>query len=101
VHQVHLVLDKEGNSKGFAYVRYHDPGHAVAAFDAMDGASFQGRLLHILPAVDRQGQKKADDTDPKKRTLKGERAQKRKETSGKDFNWAVLYMNVRFMYHFF
>lgn len=68
----------------------------MAAFDAMDGMSFQGRLLHILPAVNRQGQEKADDTDPKKRTLKRERAQKRKETSGKDFNWAVLYMNVRF-----
>ena len=100
MHQVHLVADKEGNSKGFAYVRYHNPEHAVAAFDAMDGSSFQGRLLHILPAVDRQGQKKADDADPKKRTLKGERAQKRKETSGKDFNWAVLYMNVRFGYPF-
>ena len=63
----------------------------------MDGMSFQGRLLHVLPAVDRQGQTKADDTDPKKRTLKDDRAQKRKETSGKNFNWAVLYMNVRFM----
>ena len=96
MHQVYLVLDKEGNSKGFAYVRYNKPEHAVAAFDAMDGTSFQGRLLHILPAVDRQSQKKVDDTDTKKRTVKGERAQKRKETSGKDFNWAVLYMNVRF-----
>ena len=96
MHQIHLVLDKEGNSKGFAYVRYHNPEHAVAAYDAMDGTSFQGRLLHILPAVDRQVQKKSDDTDPKNRTVKGERAQKRRETSGKDFNWAVLYMNVRF-----
>ena len=96
MHQVHLVLDKEGNSKGFAYVRYHDLEHAVAAFDAMDGTSFQGRLIHILPATDRQGQRQMDDTDLKKRTLKGDRAQKRKETSGKDFNWAVLYMNVRF-----
>jgi multiple RNA-binding domain-containing protein 1 len=96
VHQVHLVLDKVGNSKGFAYIRYHDPEHAITAFDAMDGASFQGRLLHILPAVDRQGQNKTDDTDPRKRTLKEDRGQKRKETSGKDFNWAILYMNVRF-----
>ena len=63
----------------------------------MDGTPFQGRLLHILPAVDRQVQKKSDDSDTKNRTLKGERAQKRRETSGKDFNWAVLYMNVRFM----
>jgi len=97
MHQIHIVLDKEGNSKGFAYVRYHNSEHAVAAFDAMDGTSFQGRLLHILPAVNRQGQMKADDADPKSRTLKEGRAQKRKETSGKDFNWAVLYMNVRFM----
>lgn len=60
----------------------------MAAFHAMDGASFQGRLLHILPVVNRQGQESADDADPKKRTLK--------EGGGKDFNWAALYMNVRF-----
>lgn len=96
MHQIHLVQSKEGNSRGLAYVRYHNPEHAVTAFDAIDGTSFQGRLLHILPAVNHQGRKKADDPDPKNRTLKGERAQKRKETSGKDFNWATLYMNVRF-----
>ena len=54
--------------------------------------SSQNRLLHILPAVNRQGQEKADDADPKKRTLKGEHAQKRKETSGNDSDWAVLYI---------
>ena len=54
--------------------------------------SSQGRPLHILPAVNRQGQEKADDADPKKPTLKGGCTQKRKETSGKDFNRAVLYI---------
>ncbi|KAH9916393.1 uncharacterized protein BXZ73DRAFT_92497 [Epithele typhae] len=77
VSQVHLVLDSNSKQpKGLAY--------RSGCFEALDKTSFQGRLLHILPAVDRRG---------KKRTVKQDREAKRKATAGKEFNWAMLYMN--------
>ena len=37
-------------SKGIALVQFMDPKDAEAAFAALDGSIFQGRLLHVLPA---------------------------------------------------
>ena len=71
------------------------PESALAAYEAMDKTSFQGRLLHILPAVDRKGKREEGEGDAKKKSLKQERDNKRKATAGKEFNWAMLYMNVR------
>ncbi len=82
-------------SKGLAYVSFVRPEAAVAAYDALDKTSFQGRLLHILPAVDRKGKVEEADNEGKKRTLKQDREAKRKAGAGKEFNWAMLYMNVR------
>lgn len=61
----------------------------------MDKTSFQGRLLHILPAVDRRGKDADGEGEGKKKTLKQDREGKRKAMAGKEFNWAMLYMNVR------
>ena len=37
-------------SKGIALVQFAEPAGALAAKEALDGAIFQGRLLHVLPA---------------------------------------------------
>ncbi|ESK91484.1 pre-rrna processing protein [Moniliophthora roreri MCA 2997] len=92
ISQVHIPLDPvTRQSKGLAYVTFADPVDAAAAYEALDKRSFQGRLLHILGAVDRKGN--ASVEDPKKRTVKEEKAAKRKAMAGKDFNWSMLYMN--------
>ena len=44
-----------GASKGLAYISYENPEDAAKALADADGTSFQGRLLHILPAVERVG----------------------------------------------
>ena len=75
-----------------AYVTFADPSNAVTAYKALDKKSFQGRLLHILPAVDRKG--KAGDQSGKPKTVKEDKEAKRKAMAGKAFNWAMLYMNV-------
>ena len=67
----------------------------MGAYEALDKTSFQGRLLHILPAVDRRGKVEDAEGDGKKRTVKQDRDVKRKAAAGKEFNWAMLYMNVR------
>ncbi|KAI0702632.1 hypothetical protein C8Q76DRAFT_802236 [Earliella scabrosa] len=94
VSQAHLVLDPMTKQpKGLAYVTYAKPESALAAYEALDKTSFQGRLLHILPAVDRKGKVAEGEGDGKQRSLKQDREAKRKTTAGKEFNWAMLYMN--------
>lgn len=60
----------------------------------MDGKDFQGRLVHIMPAADK-GDKRPSDETIKKKSLKETALDKRKANAGQDFNWAMLYMNVR------
>lgn len=76
-----------------AYVTFADPSNAVVAYKALDKKSFQGRLLHILPAVDRRGNISVEQAG-KPKTVKEEKDAKRKAMAGKEFNWAMLYMNV-------
>jgi multiple RNA-binding domain-containing protein 1 len=68
----------------------------VAAYEALDRKSFQGRLLHLLAAVDRRG--KLDSEDGRPRTVKDEKNAKRKAAANKDFNWSMLYMNASVIY---
>lgn len=62
----------------------------MSAWEALDGTTFQGRLLHILAGVERRTGHSDSNSS---KNLKEERAEKRKKDSGKDFNWAMLYMN--------
>jgi multiple RNA-binding domain-containing protein 1 len=82
-------------SKGIAYAKFAQPSCALEAYQALDGKSFQGRLLHILAAVDRKSKSVVEDGEGKKKTLKAEKFQKQKAAAGKEFNWSMLYMNVR------
>ncbi|CAL1696264.1 unnamed protein product [Somion occarium] len=93
ISQVHIPLDSSTkSSKGMAYVTFAKPEDALSAYEALDKKSFQGRLLHILPAVNRKGKVEVEDVG-KKRNLKEDREAKRKATAGKEFNWGMLYMN--------
>jgi multiple RNA-binding domain-containing protein 1 len=56
-----FVVDKHtGKCKGFAVVTFVFPENAVAAYAALDGTIFMGRMLHILPGEE----KRDDDKDP-------------------------------------
>ena len=71
---MHLVLDPNTKqSKGLAYVTFAKPEDALAAYEQLDKTSFQGRLLHILPAVDRKGKIEDAEGEGKKRSLKQDR----------------------------
>lgn len=83
------------SSKGLAYITYKDPASAALALEALDKTSFQGRILHLLPAIDRKGAvRKGDDGVYGKVDVKAEKEKKMKEAAGKEFNWGMLYMNV-------
>jgi multiple RNA-binding domain-containing protein 1 len=76
-----------------AYISYASPDDAVVAYKSLDKKAFQGRLLHILGAVDRKGKAEVVEGEGKS-TVKDERMAKRKAAAGKEFNWSMLYMNV-------
>lgn len=79
--------------KGIAYVTFKNPSDAVAAYEAMDGKSFQGRLIHILAAVERIPNSQVEEGKVQKKSVKEQTLIKRKTLAGKDFNWSMLYMN--------
>ncbi|KAG6844322.1 hypothetical protein H0H87_007806 [Tephrocybe sp. NHM501043] len=94
VSQVHIPVDiNTKQPKGVAYVTFASPSCAVAAYEALDRKSFQGRLIHILAAVDRKGKVEVEEGEGRKRTVKDEKQAKRKAMAGKEFNWSMLYMN--------
>ncbi|WFC97928.1 Multiple RNA-binding domain-containing protein 1 [Malassezia yamatoensis] len=88
VSQVHIPLDPESKaSKGLAFVSYADPAHALLAYRGRNGAIFQGRLLHVIPAVDLKPKPETSAT------LKQKRKATQRANASKDFNWSMLYMN--------
>ena len=91
-------------SKGLAFVTYTRPEDALAAFRALDKKPFQGRLLHIIGAVNQNNSTATSGHGGSPKSLKEQRSEKRRTTAGKEFNWSMLYMNVserRGLWHFF
>ncbi|KAH9476672.1 Multiple RNA-binding domain-containing protein 1 [Psilocybe cubensis] len=94
ISQIHTPRDPTTKQhKGLAYVTFAKPTDALAAYEALDKRSFQGRLLHILAAVDRKGKPEVQEGEGHKKSLKEEKNQKRKAMAGQEFNWSMLYMN--------
>ncbi|KPM05104.1 RNA-binding protein 19-like protein [Sarcoptes scabiei] len=49
--EVHLPIDVNTKKpKGFAFITFMFPEHAVKAYNEIDKTDFQGRLIHLLPA---------------------------------------------------
>ncbi|KAL4739739.1 hypothetical protein BDV11DRAFT_112856 [Aspergillus similis] len=95
IEEIHVAFDTRfTTSKGFAYVQYADPDAAVEAYRNLDGKTFQGRLLHILPASQKKTYK-LDEHELSKLPLKKQKQIKRKqEASSSTFSWNSLYMNA-------
>ncbi|KAG6828468.1 hypothetical protein H0H92_007834 [Tricholoma furcatifolium] len=93
--QVHIPHDiTTTQAKGVAYITFKSPSCAVAAYTALDRTSFQGRLIHILGAVDRRNKAvDGEDGEERKKSVKEEKQAKRKAMAGREFNWGMLYMN--------
>ncbi|GJC85002.1 multiple RNA-binding domain-containing protein 1 [Colletotrichum liriopes] len=93
LQEVHLPVTAGGASKGFAMVQFTGGESAAAAFQSTDGQTFQGRLLHVLPA---EGKRDAglDEFAISKLPLKKQNLiRKKAEAASSTFNWNSLYMN--------
>lgn len=94
ISQIHTPLDSATKQrKGLAYVTFARSAQALAAYEALDKKSFQGRLLHILAAVNRKSKFEVVEGDGKKQNVRDEKNAKRKAMAGNEFNWSMLYMN--------
>lgn len=72
-------------------VLFEDSSNAVSAFQALDGVTFQGRILHIIPA---EAKKSVDEFGMSKLPLKKQNMiRKKTEAATSVFNWNSLYMS--------
>ncbi|GAB0135878.1 hypothetical protein EsDP_00004200 [Epichloe bromicola] len=93
LEEVHLPVTVSGSTKGFALIHFVDPSSALKAFQALDGATFQGRIIHIIPANPKREQG-LDEYGISKLPLKKQNMIRRKaEAASNNFNWNSLYMN--------
>ncbi|CAG9460741.1 unnamed protein product [Pedinophyceae sp. YPF-701] len=93
VTECHLCLDKATRkSKGFAYVSFAEPAEAVAAMQALDGAIFQGRLLHVLPARKPPPAPEPTGKKDEAATFKQKREEQKKSDAGNARSWNALFM---------
>ncbi|KAI8320596.1 RNA-binding domain-containing protein [Martensiomyces pterosporus] len=94
--EVHMPISRDSKKpKGFAYILFLMPEHAVKAYKAMDNKVFLGRLLHVLPGKEKpQARESEDALGGFKSSVKKERDAKKKANAGSDFNWNSLYMSA-------
>ncbi|KAL7943204.1 RNA-binding domain-containing protein [Trichoderma barbatum] len=91
LEEVHLPTNASGVRKGFAMVLFEDSSNAVTAFQALDGVTFQGRILHIIPA---EAKKSVDEFGMSKLPLKKQNMiRKKAEAATSVFNWNSMYMS--------
>ncbi|KAI9475032.1 Multiple RNA-binding domain-containing protein 1 [Coemansia sp. RSA 989] len=94
--EVHMPISKDTKRpKGFAYILYLLPEHAVNAYKALDNKVFLGRLLHVLPGKEKpQPREPIDSLGGFTSGVKKEREAKKKALAGSDFNWNSLFMSA-------
>ncbi|KAL5730232.1 hypothetical protein ACHQM5_003080 [Ranunculus cassubicifolius] len=95
--EVHLVRDKDTKMfKGYAFVRYALPDSAIRALEELDNLSFQGRILHVVPANQPKSPEKplTNVASRSSKTYKEQKAECRKsaEASGDTRAWNSLFM---------
>ncbi|XP_028162960.1 probable RNA-binding protein 19 [Ostrinia furnacalis] len=91
--EVNMPIDKVlRQPKGFATVTFVMPEHAVKAFTELDGTTFCGRMLHLLPAKT-EALEDADDNDDGL-TFKEKKAKKLKAQAKSSHNWNTLFLGA-------
>ncbi|ORX45758.1 RNA-binding domain-containing protein [Piromyces finnis] len=90
--EIHIPITKETKqSRGYAFILYLLPEHAINAYMSLDGKIFQGRILDIRPGKEKPMKKEEiDENTPYKK----QQLLKKKASAGSDFNWNSLFMNM-------
>jgi multiple RNA-binding domain-containing protein 1 len=91
--EVNVPIDKITRKiKGFAFVTFVMPENAMQAFNELDGTTFQGRLLHLLPAKGKPDDETAGGDDDGKMSFKKKKEMKEKAAAYSTHNWNTLFL---------
>ncbi|KFP49453.1 putative RNA-binding protein 19, partial [Cathartes aura] len=92
--EIHFPIDRlTKKSKGFAFITYMIPEHAVKAYAEMDGQVFQGRMMHLLPSTIKK--EKIEDADAEESSsYKKQKEAKDKANSASSHNWNTLFVGT-------
>ncbi|KFP41430.1 putative RNA-binding protein 19, partial [Chlamydotis macqueenii] len=92
--EIHFPIDRlTKKSKGFAFITYMIPEHAVKAYAEMDGQVFQGRMMHLLPSTIRK--ENIEDADAEESSsYKKQKEAKDKANSASSHNWNALFVGT-------
>ncbi|KAI1267490.1 MRD1-like protein [Xylariaceae sp. FL1019] len=89
IEEVHVPSDASKSNRGMGFVLFKEPEAAVQAFQS-DRTSFQGRIMHILPATKRS---QLDEFALAKLPLKQQNLiKKRNQAATSTWSWNSLYM---------
>ncbi|KAI9141566.1 hypothetical protein BKA69DRAFT_1124694 [Paraphysoderma sedebokerense] len=94
ISEIHLPISSTTKQpKGFAFILYFTPEHAIRAYSELDGQFFQGRILRIYPAKAKVEVDQELSSDARS-SFKKQKEAKLKSSSSNDFNWNSLYMSA-------
>lgn len=86
--EVHLPIGRETKRpKGFAYILFMIPENALKAYSTLDRSIFQGRILHILPSLEKPVRDTSAATG-----FQATREQQQRAQASKDYNWNSLFI---------
>ncbi|XP_008845690.1 probable RNA-binding protein 19 isoform X1 [Nannospalax galili] len=89
--ELHYPIDSlTKKPKGYAFITFMFPEHAVKAYAEVDGQVFQGRMLHVLPSTIKKEASQEADTPGS--SYKKKKEAKDKANSSSSHNWNTLFM---------
>lgn len=92
VTEISLPIDPATRKiKGFGTVTFVMPENAVQAFSELDGSTFHGRLLHLIPGKSRDDD---EDVNTEGMSYKQKKELEMKKTSGSSHNWNTLFLGA-------
>ncbi|KAJ3287678.1 putative RNA-binding protein 19 [Rhizoclosmatium sp. JEL0117] len=93
--EVHMSIDKDTKKpRGYAFILYLLPEHAVKAYTTLNNQIFQGRLMEIIPGQEKKKSLEDDETLlPADASYKKKLELKKKKTANNEYSWNSLFIN--------
>lgn len=89
--EVHLSISKDTKKpKGFAYILFMFPEHALRAYSQLDGTILLGRIMHIIPAEEKPKTQQEDTSSAN--SFRAQRERELKASASNDYNWNSLFL---------
>ncbi len=89
--EVQLPTDDGKRSKGYGFVAFVVPEIAIRALEALDGTSFLGRTLHIIPSKGKPASVRVEEA-PVAKNYKEQKAQDLAKGADNDNAWNALFI---------